>query len=351
MKIIFAGLVNNRFEKMIGGHHRLLSYYEMKDNQKDSTVWAKKIKRRSKLKSNKRPILFLDSGAFSAFTRNETIDINEYIEYIYENIDVYDTYAALDVIGDPDKTYSNTREMIANGLNPLPVFHYGSDTKYLKKLIDNFEYIALGGMVPISTKELKKWLDNIWQNFLTDEKGKPVIRVHGFGMTTLHLLKRYPWYSVDSIAPVLAGGLGRIYIPKKNKGVYDYSKSFTTANVSNRDDIAEKITSKSKKQQIIDYLKYKKVPLGKSTFHKISANASLRPDQKVIKKYDDYNLMEHVWKSGISNDNILRRVLNVEFYHEIEKAINKGEQRLSLPTEAKARIGCSMFSNIKKVKV
>jgi hypothetical protein len=53
-------------------------------------------------------------------------------------------------------------------------------------------------MVPISTPQLYHWLDRIWEKHLVDGAGRPKVKVHGFGLTTMALVERYPWYSVDS---------------------------------------------------------------------------------------------------------------------------------------------------------
>ena len=52
---------------------------------------------------NNKVELFLDSGAFSAFTQKVTIDIQEYIAFIKEHEDIIDVYANLDVIGMPEQ--------------------------------------------------------------------------------------------------------------------------------------------------------------------------------------------------------------------------------------------------------
>jgi hypothetical protein len=104
--------------------------------------------------------------------------------------------------------------MQALGVQPLPCFHYGEDERYLEHYIANYEYITLGGMVPISKEQLRHWLDRIWSRYLTDKDGLPVRKVHGFGLTRLGLLKRYPWYSIDSSSWVQAASTGAIMIPE-----------------------------------------------------------------------------------------------------------------------------------------
>ena len=158
--------------------------------------------------------VFLDSGAFSAFTKGIEVDLPKYCEYIKRNKDIIEHVdgtllaSVLDGIGDPLKTWQNQLAMEQLGVRPLPCFHYGEDERYLEWYIANYDYITLGGMVPISTPQLKLWLDRIWEKYLTDGSGRPRIKVHGFGLTTVSLMERYPWYSVDSSSWVQIARVG-----------------------------------------------------------------------------------------------------------------------------------------------
>lgn len=158
--------------------------------------------------------VFLDSGAFSAFTKGVEVDLPKYCEYIKRNKDIIEHVdgtllaSVLDGIGDPLKTWQNQLAMEQLGVRPLPCFHYGEDERYLEWYIANYDYITLGGMVPISTPHLKLWLDRIWEKYLTDGSGRPRIKVHGFGLTTVSLMERYPWYSVDSSSWVQTARVG-----------------------------------------------------------------------------------------------------------------------------------------------
>lgn len=157
--------------------------------------------------------IFLDSGAFSAFTQNVEIDIFGYCEYIHRNKDIIEIASVLDGIGDPLKTWQNQQTMEAQGVPVLPCFHYGEPEEYLIHYIEKYEYITLGGMVPISTPQLKLWLDRLWDKYLTDEDGSPKLKVHGFGLTSIPLMERYPWFSVDSSSWVQIAANGSIYLP------------------------------------------------------------------------------------------------------------------------------------------
>lgn len=156
--------------------------------------------------------VFLDSGAFSAFTKGVKVDLKKYCRYIHEHQDIIENASVLDAIGDVHGTYQNQIAMEKEGTRPLPCFHYGEDERYLEYYVANYEYITLGGMVPISTPQLKFWLDRIWEKYLTDGSGRPKLKVHGFGLTTVSLMERYPWYSVDSSSWVQTARVGGMLI-------------------------------------------------------------------------------------------------------------------------------------------
>ena len=156
--------------------------------------------------------LFVDSGAFGK--DSDKVNIHNYIQFLHQNKSQIGVYANLDIIGDAKLTYRNQKEMEKNGLNPIPVFHYASPIKYLKKYLkDGYSYISLGGMVPITTSQLQLWLDDLWENYLTDEKGFPKIKVHGFGLEIGSLLTRYPWDSIDASSVHMQARYGGIKTP------------------------------------------------------------------------------------------------------------------------------------------
>lgn len=163
--------------------------------------------------------VFLDSGAFSAYTLGVSIDLPTYCEYIKRNMDLWRVEdgvvmaSVLDGIGDPLQTYRNQLHMEALGAKPLPCFHAGEDERYLEYYVKNYEYITLGGMVGSSTKQLCIWLDRMWERYLTDGSGRPRLKVHGFGITAIPIMKRYPWYSVDSSSWIQSAAFGSIITP------------------------------------------------------------------------------------------------------------------------------------------
>ena len=135
--------------------------------------------------------VFIDSGAFSAMNSGKSINIDDYCKFLIEVKATY--YATLDVIGDAKNTLINHKYMINEyGLNPIPAFHMGSNLDEFKPLLE-YDYIALGGLV--FAEGIMNHCDEIWHYIL---ENKPNLKVHGFGLTNIELMKRYPWFSVDS---------------------------------------------------------------------------------------------------------------------------------------------------------
>ncbi len=204
---VFKKLTNAEKEARLGVKHYLESYHYI---YRESAV--KKIRQDGKT-------VFLDSGAFSAYTKGVQVDLPGYCEYIKKNADIIQVIdgvlcaSVLDGIGDPLLTYQNQMAMEALGVKPLPCFHYGEDERYLEFYIANYDYVTIGGMVPISTPQLIHWLDRLWEQHLCDGAGRPKIKVHGFGLTTMSLMTRYPWFSVDSSTWVQNAANGMIFLP------------------------------------------------------------------------------------------------------------------------------------------
>jgi len=162
--------------------------------------------------------VFLDSGAFSAHSLGVAIDIDAYCDYIHRNIDILRVAAdgsvmasVLDGIGSDLITYQNQMYMESKGIRPLPCFHYSEDPRYLQLYVANYTYITIGGLVRKAKNDQREWLDEIWNKYLLDGSGRPKVMVHGFGLTSPELMKRYPWASCDSSSWVQAASFGSIF--------------------------------------------------------------------------------------------------------------------------------------------
>lgn len=235
MKLYLAGLYTSYFDKGGRVYARLTEAERRhRDNVRYFLESYHYIHRDSYVRRIKKDGIrvFLDSGAFSSYTKGVKVDIYRYCDYILENQDMIEYASVLDAIGDVDQTWRNQVTMESQGVRPLPCFHYGEPEEALEHYVANYDHITLGGMVPISTPQLKLWLDRIWGEYLTNPDGTPKIKVHGFGLTSLTLMLRYPWYSVDSSSWVQIAANGSILIP--GMGTLAVSANSPAAKEANR---------------------------------------------------------------------------------------------------------------------
>lgn len=164
--------------------------------------------------------MFMDSGAFTAFTKGTKIDLGEYCDYIHANQDIIRVAAVLDEIGDADGTYRNQMEMERRGVRPIPCFHFGEPIEALQHYVANYDYLAIGGVAQArNTKALIVWLDRIWEEMVHAD-GTPKVKVHGFAITALKVMVRYPWHSVDSSTWVQWAANGAIYLSPRIGQLY-----------------------------------------------------------------------------------------------------------------------------------
>lgn len=164
----------------------LLSYYYYKDVPLDDFL---------PLYVRKGHPIFADSGAFSAMTQGESIDLHEYMNWLHRYRHWFTDYAVLDVIRDPGATYANQLTMEHNNLRPIPAFHTSEPFDYLERYVMDYPYVALGGMAGTSKtwRGLVAWLIRSFKLARSHN-----VRVHGFACTVRRLLLMFPWYSVDS---------------------------------------------------------------------------------------------------------------------------------------------------------
>lgn len=221
-----------------------------------ASYWAIISQRRGIISLQKRgQKFFLDSGAFSAFTKNIEIPIDDYIQFIKTNQNIIEQYASLDVIGDWKKTKENCDYMESKGLSPIPTFHFGSPLEELVRLVKEYDYVALGGLVPLSLnkKKMRWWLDKCWKVIFENSLGqnKPLIKMHGFGVNAIWLMKQYPWYSLDATSWKQPNQYGRmaIFNDGKIKGI---GKSKSTNFLSLRMNKYDRLKGKKKTQEYWD---------------------------------------------------------------------------------------------------
>lgn len=152
-----------------------------------------------------RPVVFADSGGFSAASVGASIDLDDYAAWLDANREWIDVACTLDVVGDAPATLANTRRLEEHGHRVLPVFHVGEPWEFMEDYCAHYSYVGVGGMVPWSMQPAKvlRWLIRCFE--IAAAHGTVI---HGLGQTNIKTLAALPFYSVDSSSWVSAERYG-----------------------------------------------------------------------------------------------------------------------------------------------
>ena len=155
----------------------------------------------------------LDSGAFT-FMQNTKTHINweQYVEkygaFIKEHkIKHYFELDIDSIVGLKKVKQLRKRLESITGTKCIPVWHKSRGKENWLKIVKEYKYVAIGGIV---TKEIKEEQYPIF-TWLLNEAKKQNCKVHGLGFTRMKGLKKYPFYSVDSTAWVYGNRGGFLY--------------------------------------------------------------------------------------------------------------------------------------------
>jgi len=293
--------------------------------------------------------LFMDSGAHSIFNKefagishvkgeasrlgahyeyfnSKTFKdyLNKYIEFLHTNKHLCNVYVNLDIIFNAEKSWETQKYMESCGLKPLPVFHFGEDIKWLKKYMDDYDYIGIGGLGQDVTKE--KFIQLMGDPVFTcicDDKGNPAVKTHGFALTAVDLIIRYPWFSVDSTTWKKAGAFGYIIVPYKNGNKYLYDRTPKVVHISSQSSYIEQEglhfqnMTQGEQTYIRDYLESINVKYGESKFREEDETYQLKPGENWVVRGANL-LVETVVESGVINDYFPRDEANIAFFLELE---------------------------------
>ncbi len=160
--------------------------------------------------------IFIDSGGYSARVKGIKIDIMAYINFLNKNADYIEVAANLDT-NDIEETLKNQKLLMdrVKGVTILPIYHVSDyiNPKYkglLDEFIKKYEYIGVGGIAGVSLSEKQR--TNFLNYVFSKTKGK--IKVHGFGITSIRLVQKFPFYSVDSTSWQAGMRYGNAFSPQ-----------------------------------------------------------------------------------------------------------------------------------------
>lgn len=138
--------------------------------------------------------------------------LDDYIEFIHKYKNNLIGYVNLDIIYNAEESWKNQQYMEKAGLRPIPVFHYGEDFKWFYKYAEEYDYVGIGGVAGgITLQQFEHRLGIPVFQYIREKR--PDLKTHGFAVTSVNLMKRYPWYSVDSITWLKLAAFGQVLVP------------------------------------------------------------------------------------------------------------------------------------------
>lgn len=159
----------------------------------------------------------LDSGAFTFINaqkqkRKNECDfdkyLNEYIKFINDNDVKYFFELDIDsIVGIEEVERLRKRLEEGTGKKCIPVWHKSRGKDYFIKMCQEYDYVAIGGIV---TKEIKPE-DYKYFKWFIDTAHSYGCKIHGLGFTNLKLLKYFNFDSVDSTSWLSGGRFGTMY--------------------------------------------------------------------------------------------------------------------------------------------
>ncbi len=134
--------------------------------------------------------ILIDSGAYTAYSKGKTVDIDEYCKWLHSFQFEPDNCFMLDVIGNPRMTMTNFMYMIKKVHRPIPVFQRGATPEDLNFYCEHADKVAIGGLVYTANKRQQcKYVMEM------TELSKPV---HWLGFADDDFIKFYKPASCDT---------------------------------------------------------------------------------------------------------------------------------------------------------
>ena len=281
MNIHLAGIEAdfNRAEGYVNtGHKNYLTTFARFSRTKNEEVSIRQVKQCYEAYPNCNVIL--DSGAFSRLNGVVDFSLEDYINFLHRSKNYFYKYITFDYPLRPNasqeeiefsfiNTHKNLEILEKEGLKPLPVYQRAWNKLYrLEEYLEKYDYICIGGAGGfISTKDVQEEIE-LYFNQVFELNSKYNRKLHGLAQTKLEVLKRFPFYSVDSTSWKMTSAMGNI-ITFKN--LFDKMESYW---------------------------------LGKESFEKNIFSKSL---------YDYDNKSGHMFRS----------IFNVEFFNDMERNLTE----------------------------
>ena len=203
MKIYFAGIEARleQVEQAGGIDYALTTFYYLRNKEE---------KQINRVRQLVRKLWLIDSGAFTFMNSGGKVDWNEYVDdyasfVIRHNIELFIELDLYSIIGIENTEKLRKRLELKTGKKCIPVFHPELGVGYYKRMVEAYDYIAIGGIV------VGKWKDENQMIPLINYANQKGVKVHGLGFTRMSKLDRFKFHSVDSTS-WMGDRFGKVYV-------------------------------------------------------------------------------------------------------------------------------------------
>lgn len=275
--------------------------------------------------------LFIDCGAWTAYTKGVKLTLDDYCAFLTARNNPNDIYLSLDVMHNGKKSFTNWQEMVKRGFKPIPIYHSSTDIKYLIMYLEaGVEYLAMGALAKVHTGSRIASLDEIWQKHLVDAKGFPLIKIHGLGLTSLRIVTRYPWYSVDSTSWQQAGMWGMLFMPRKVNGEFNYAehsyKRFVSTRAPRGTGEAHILDCSKEEQRLArEFVESCGVEWGESKLRPAGRKETVGENEIMWSKTRRGKplppTIETLVVKGVINDHMCRNIVNFKFFERLSRQL------------------------------
>lgn len=192
-------------------------------------------------------MFFLDSGAHSLYNlhvkgkdkkKTDTYKfyrtkkfyryLDHYARFVKKYAQGIDLYVNVDAIYNAELSWKALKYLEnEHGLSPVPVIHHRTPMVWVDRHLEaGYDLLGIGGLGQESTKSsYTDWADRLFDRICVGPKRLPIVRTHGFAMTSYDLLLRYPWWAVDSASWAKCAAFGSVFVPHRRNGEYTFAES------------------------------------------------------------------------------------------------------------------------------
>lgn len=292
--------------------------------------------------------LFLDSGAHSLYhehtlnkpkaerydwyvrdgkiTKDFRNYLTRYATFVQEHSSGFDLYVTVDAIYNPDVSWLAYELLVKLGLKPVPVIHHRTALEWVSRYLDRgCRLLGIGGLGQESTRaSYTEWADRLFRMICPAPHFRPVVKTHGFAMTSYPLIVRYPWWSVDSTSWAKPAGFGSIFVPHKRDGKFTFEETPYVIGISSASSAASikgrhySTLSRSERQIVLDWLETIGLALGR------------------------VNAKGETLEYGVASEYHARAVANLKFFQIMAKSFD-------VSREFRKSVRVSAFDSIPKI--